>query len=56
MDELLATIEFEAGDLDGAYTLFEPQYRKYGRRVFEGHKKEFIDFIKSRKKTGKVDQ
>jgi len=56
MDELAATIQFESGDLDGAYTLFEPQYRKYGRRVFEGHKKGFIDFIKSRKKTGKVDQ
>ncbi|MEN5316941.1 hypothetical protein ABE509_05235 [[Pseudomonas] hibiscicola] len=50
MDELAATIQFGSGDLDGAYTLFEPQYRKYGRRVFEGHKKGFIDFIKSRKK------
>lgn len=38
-NELAATIQFESGDLDGAYTLFEPQYRKYGRRVFEGHKK-----------------
>lgn len=56
MDELAATIQFESGDLDGAYTLFEPHYRKYGRRVFDGHKKEFIDFIKSWKKTGKVDQ
>ncbi|MCX2920564.1 MULTISPECIES: hypothetical protein [Stenotrophomonas] len=52
MDELAATIEFESGNLDAAFALFEPQYRKYGRRVFEGHKKEFIDFIKSRKKTG----
>jgi len=52
MDELAATIQFESGDLDGAYTLFEPHYRKYGRRVFEGHRKEFIDFIKSRKKAG----
>lgn len=51
MDELAATIQFESGNLDAAYTLFEPQYRKYGRRVFEGHKKEFIAFIKSRKKT-----
>ncbi|CAM0123934.1 hypothetical protein SMG44B_40454 [Stenotrophomonas maltophilia] len=56
MDGLAATIQFESGDLDGAYTVFEPHYRKYGRRVFEGHKTEFIDFIKSRKKTGKVDQ
>lgn len=51
MDELAATIHFESGDLDAAYKLFEPQYRKYGRRVFEGHKNEFIAFIKSRKKT-----
>ncbi|MHB9783991.1 hypothetical protein [Stenotrophomonas maltophilia] len=56
MDELAATIQFESGDLDGAYTLFGPHYRKYGGRVFGGHKKGFIDFIKSRKKTGKVDQ
>ena len=52
MDELVATIEFESGNLDAAYALFEPQYRKYGRRVFEGHGKGFIDFIKGRKKTG----
>lgn len=51
MDELAATIQFESGNLDAAYALFEPQYRKYGRRVFEGHKKEFVAFIKSRKKT-----
>ncbi|PZT42453.1 hypothetical protein A7X92_03075 [Stenotrophomonas maltophilia] len=50
MDELLATIEFESGNLDAAYALFEPQHRKYGRRAFEGHEKGFIDFIKSRKK------
>ncbi|WP_447934372.1 hypothetical protein [Stenotrophomonas lactitubi] len=50
MDELAATIHFESGDLEGAFALFEPHYRKYGRRVFEGHKKEFIAFIKSRKK------
>lgn len=51
MDELAATIHFESGDLEGAFALFEPHYRKYGRRVFEGHKKEFIAFIKSRKMT-----
>ena len=51
MDELAATIHFESGDLEEAYALFEPHYRKYGRRVFEGHKKEFIAFIKNRKKT-----
>lgn len=50
MDELLATIEFESGNLDAAYALFEPQHRKYGTRAFEGHEKGFIDFIKSRKK------
>ncbi|HDS1649258.1 hypothetical protein NJH49_03875 [Stenotrophomonas maltophilia] len=52
MDSLVATIEFESGNLDAAYALFESQFLMHGRRAFEGHKKGFIDFIKSRKKAG----
>jgi hypothetical protein len=45
IDGHAATINIEAGNLDAAYELFQPQYEKYGRRAFEGHTKAFITFI-----------
>jgi len=41
---LAATVYFEANELDRAYEIFEYQYRKYGKRPFEGENQKYIDF------------
>lgn len=47
---LAATVHYEANDLDKAYEIFETQYRKFGKRPFEGADKKYLSFTKNRNK------
>ena len=42
---LEATVDFDAGRLDQAFSKFESLYKEYGKRPFEGAEKRFCDFF-----------
>lgn len=45
---LEGTICYDCGELDEAFLLFYPQYKKYGNRAFEGEDKKYLDFVKNK--------
>jgi tetratricopeptide (TPR) repeat protein len=45
---LAATVFYDAGDLDAAFAIFDHQYKKFGKRPFEGSDKKYLDFYKQR--------
>ncbi|WAB96303.1 hypothetical protein OSW16_17280 [Pseudomonas putida] len=47
---LEGTILFENNELERAYELFYPQYKKYGKRAFEGEDKRYLHFVTERTK------
>lgn len=43
-----ATVDFESGDLDGAFKAFDALYRRYKSRPFDGESKKYLEFYKKR--------
>lgn len=39
-----ATVHFDAGALDDAFSIFDKQFKEYGKRPFQGEHKKYLDF------------
>lgn len=50
---LAATVYFDEGNLDGAFRMFDSQFKKYRRRPFQGKDKKYLDFYLQRAATKK---
>jgi tetratricopeptide (TPR) repeat protein len=47
-----ATIYFQAGQFDLAFTIFDKQFKKFKARPFEGEDKKYLEFYKKRASGG----
>lgn len=43
-----ATVYFDAGALDDAFSIFDKQFKEYGKRPFQGEDKKYLDFYLNR--------
>jgi hypothetical protein len=48
VDFLAATVDFESGDLDAAFRLFDELFVQYGSRPFQGKDPRYLDFYTKR--------
>jgi tetratricopeptide (TPR) repeat protein len=47
---LAASLKFEQGDLDGAFTEFNRQFKMFGKRAFRGEPAKYLAFTLKRRK------